>query len=335
MKRKLIIHVGMGKTGSSSIQHTLRASGPLLQARGVKYLGLMLERQSLEKSPVWHKSDGWTQFTSLPEPQATAQLVAALQEIDQALPDSVHTLIWSNEALFNEVEQVAAAIEQLNLLFDITVVGYIRSPDSWIHSAYLQWGIKHKSYKGSLKSFPEWVKNKKFVVTPFINRWKQLVESVVFFNFEPIKDVCEHFITEYLPAIASDVKVVVSNETPSSAAIALFAYYNSLFEEEVLPNRLMPLLSESGVAKSRQVMPEFNGLLPGKEDISHFIADNRPEIDQINHFFEMEKQPPFDMNQLKFKDNNVSQQDINRALLQLVVHLSDEVERLKQVIKSQ
>ena len=42
-KIELILHIGAGKTGTSSIQETLRNNSLALNDQHVKYLGLMLE----------------------------------------------------------------------------------------------------------------------------------------------------------------------------------------------------------------------------------------------------------------------------------------------------
>jgi len=43
IKPKLIVHIGMGKTGTTSIQRALRISTKELDSKGVKYLGMWFE----------------------------------------------------------------------------------------------------------------------------------------------------------------------------------------------------------------------------------------------------------------------------------------------------
>src|SRR3546814_15994242 len=68
----------------------------------------------------------------------------------------VHTLLWSNESFFDRNAQILEAFALLRDELDVTVVAYIRRHDSWARSAYMQWGLKHKTYTGRLKSFREW-----------------------------------------------------------------------------------------------------------------------------------------------------------------------------------
>jgi hypothetical protein len=85
-------------------------------------------------------------------------------------------------------------------------------------------------------------------------------------------------------------------------------------------------------------MAAFNHLLPTEENIKEFLQDNAREIKRVNTLLSASGQPPFDISHPKFKDNSVNQQDINRALLQLIVHLNQQLGELKtqlQQIKGQ
>ena len=64
MKRKLIIHVGMEKTGTSSIQLTSQQNIEQLKVNGISYLGLMLDKTP-KKIFDWQNPRGWTQCITL------------------------------------------------------------------------------------------------------------------------------------------------------------------------------------------------------------------------------------------------------------------------------
>jgi hypothetical protein len=338
MKRKLIIHIGMGKTGSSSIQKTLREHRKKLKIAGVQYLGLMLEHTELDRLYEWQLVSGWRIYRDLPQPQACTELFAVFEQLNQQLPDSIHTLIWSNESLFDSPAAVGDALQHLNTIYDIHVVGYIRSPDGWINSAYTQWGIKHKTYKGPLQRFRRWAKQRRYVVTPHVNAWQVLAQRADFLSFDGIADIGQHFIEHFLPESLQSISPKRDNDTPPGVALAMFAYHNSRFADEVLPEQLEPLLKQSELFNKQQAMPAFNQLLPTEEDIKEFLQDNAREIEQVNALLSASGQPSFDISHPKFKDNSVNQQDINRALLQLIVHLNQQIGELKtqlQQIKGQ
>lgn len=332
MKRKLIIHVGMGKTGSSSIQKSLFQSRSLLLDNGVYYLGLMLENYPLTSEYSWHLAAGWRHLTTLSLDDRTKQLAAAFNEINKNLPTSIHTLVWSNESLFVQPGEFKILMQFLNEYFETCIVGYIRRPDAWILSAYLQWGIKHKSYKGGLKNFNRWVDDKRYVASPMMREWSELAFQSGFHNFDAIDNVCEHFITTYLPIMSDSIKSIRANESPSPVALSLFALYNSSFSREVLPDELEPLLKNSKVwdknAQPRAV--NVNSLLPSEEAIAKFVATHSDEIDNINQIFSESGESMFHIDSIKYKDYSVNQVEILRSLLRMITYLNDELISVKK-----
>lgn len=335
MKRKLIIHIGMGKTGSTSIQRTLRRAQGTLNSRGVCYLGLMLEHAPSENPFPWQVDSGWGAFLRLDTKQANEQLLSVLVETDKKLPSEIHTLVWSNESLFDGASLVQSAVEAASEIFDIEIVGYIRRPDSWVTSAYLQWGIKHKSYAGPLKPFRNWSGGMGYSVMPKIKSWESLGNSVKFFNFDAIGDIAQHFNTALLPEATDGINPLRANETPPSVAMALFAYYNSLSEGQVLPSELEPLLSKSGIYGNKQKARAYNNMLPNEVDVNDYLQKNSEEISQLNSYFEAHDEPVFDLTEPKVKDYSTNQNEINRALLQIIKYLSVEVETLKKKLATQ
>jgi hypothetical protein len=329
MKRKLIIHVGMGKTGSSSIQKTLRVARPALEKQGIKYLGLMLEHLALPKDYTWQSVSGWREYIRVDPPQANRELAHALQYADDHLSKDIHTLIWSNESLFDRLEDVQPALEAVRHRYDVQVVGYVRRPDSWIMSAYLQWGIKHKTYRGPLKPFRAWTANLHWAVSSKVEVWRAIAEQARFYNFDAIEDVSAHFAREVLTLDEHTAPSLRENDTPPPPAMALFACHNSLDEGQVLPDELEPLLKRAGLYEKMQKSPPYNKLLPDEEEIAAYVERHRPEVERINAVFKESGEPLFDLSTQRSKDYSVTPWDSNRALLQLIVHLAEEVEQLK------
>ena len=334
MKRKLIVHVGMGKTGSTSIQRTLKMSSGLLADRGVKYLGLMLEESPLKVSYPWHFDFGWSEFTKMPVEQREPELITALTEIDETLPESIQTLIWSNESLFDGLDLIKNVLLAVAPRFEIEIVGYVRSPGNWIQSAYMQWGIKHKTYAGTLKPFDAWAANHPYRVKPLIDGWSSLGFRTIFFNFDVILDVAAQFINAYIPGGTGSIKVLRSNDTPAPIALAMFAYHNSLSEDPVHPAEMEPLLNSAGLLQRRQNMPEFNELLPTNDSVIDYLKRFEDEVSSVNAYFDSVGQPPFESQSIKVKDVSVDQNEINRALLELVVYLEKQIKVLREEIAS-
>lgn len=334
MKRKLIVHIGMGKTGSSSIQKTLRLENDKLHSNGVKYLGLMLEQARHDNSFFWQRASGWVGFIQQGAEKANQQMSSALVELDDLLPKHIHTLVWSNESFFEGFDYVKDAISSVKEIYDIEIVGYIRRPDAWITSAYLQWGIKHKSYSGPIKPFRAWVVNRHYHVSPLIDQWRLIDQRSKFFNFDAIEDIAYHFVEAMLSPLLGKIKISRENETPSPVAMAMFAYYNSSSKDEVLPSELEPLLRISGVLSKSQPIRAYNNLLPYEQDVKKYLEDNREQVEKVNKIFEAQGEPVFDISVPKIKDYSTNQHEINRALLQMIKCLSTEVDALKKEIEN-
>lgn len=332
MKRKLIIHVGMGKTGSSSIQKTLRTNFDLLRTHGVFYMGLMLEFLPFQEKLSWQKADGWVDYLGSDNNRVQRELVETLERADDVLPRRLNTLVWSNESLFDRPEDVRNALEALKQRYDISVSAYVRSPASWIASAYAQWGLKHKSYKGPIRSFGDWLGNRSYVVAPKAEFWQSLADDFKVFNFDQISDIGEHFINCYFSEFSSELEVCRANDTPSPMALALITYMNSFYSDEVLPSKTLPLIEKADLIKKPLMLSEYTDLLPTVNDIKGFVEKNQKHIDRVNEILAAHGESLFDAAQIKFKDQSVTQDDINRGLVKLIFTLHEDVQSLSREV---
>lgn len=325
MKRKLTIHIGMGKTGSSSIQSTLCENGEKLDEKGIKYLGLMLEFAG-EREFNWQKARGWNIFNSLSKEIMNKQLVHVFERLNNELPDKTSHLIWSNESLFGNAELLSTAISKLDEFFDVQVIGYIRRPDTWVLSAYLQWGIKHKTYKGPLKSFSQWIKNRKFSWEEDMMKWITLVQQAHYYNFDKVGNVTQHFLNIILPGKNDEIIQKRVYETPPPAIQALYAYYNSAFDSQVEPNDFNKILHKSGVDNLSQPVRYFNNYLPEKDDINNYVKKSMEHINRINEILVDMGEPELVIENFEMKDYTVKQQEIDRALLFMIAYLYKKLE---------
>src|SRR5690606_15692465 len=97
---RIIFHIGMGKTGTSSIQRSLRKADDRLIKVGVKYLGLMLEHSPI-KLYGWQNGAATAKFSTLDPIEAGKQVEEILTKTARHFEQAgVHTLIWSNEWFF-------------------------------------------------------------------------------------------------------------------------------------------------------------------------------------------------------------------------------------------
>jgi hypothetical protein len=149
MKRHLILHIGLSKTGSSSIQRVLAEQRPAMEERGVYYPSspgwanhALLPASLVNDSAIlwgFHPGtwEGMTQAARLERFRAEWQAEMA------ALPDWATRCVISAEQIGgllrqdDEVQRLAALLRQH---FDpIEVVVYLRRQDQHVASAYSQW----------------------------------------------------------------------------------------------------------------------------------------------------------------------------------------------------
>ncbi|WP_096788026.1 hypothetical protein [Rhodobacter sp. CZR27] len=142
---RVILHVGMHKTGSSSIQDHLFAQDP---AEGVRYARwnsgnhsglflLLFQDEELVGSHRGFRIRGPDFIASLPEQKRT--WMASLEEDCEACRDG--TLVISAEAVSGP--NFGTAVQRLHDFLqaradEVRVIGYVRSPRSFAQSAFQQ-----------------------------------------------------------------------------------------------------------------------------------------------------------------------------------------------------
>ncbi|MCA9837914.1 MAG: hypothetical protein KC422_13435 [Trueperaceae bacterium] len=326
---ELIIHIGSGKTGSTSIQQTLATNTEILETYKTRYLGLLGEGFA-ETFYTWQRQHGWLELLDLQE-QAPEQLLACF---NYSLPELVRLgykrAIWSNEALFSCPDLILPVLSSLaEKGVKLNGIVYIRRHDAWARSAYLQWGIRHKSYKGKLKSFEEWSKDRNFSYMDKLESWldtKDLKLNVR--NYDALDNVVTDFL-EFCQMDASAFSLLRANESPSDLALVMWAMFNGQYEEEVLPNSLMPLLAQGGLIDSVAEDILLTELLPKLEDLQTIREVYKKDRERLNVLFEQsgfDKMPEED---LEFKPISVSQGQINAALLQMLKAQNDKIRSLE------
>ena len=264
---RLIFHIGAGKTGTSSIQHTLRKSLDSLKAQGIWYLGLMLEHAPELRYP-WQVASGSEIFHAT-EPEAAAR---QLQEIlaatvAAARAAGAHTLVWSNESFFDRNTKARPSLKALvNDGVDVQFVAYVRRHDAWIRSAYVQWAIKHKTNIGPVMRFHDWVKRRPARFAPALQSLlADFPNRLLLRNLDGVKDAVPDFLA-LLPLGPITIPEVRDNVTPGNVEILLRALFNTRVKEKILPMRFDRLVARH--ADFGQTAGDYlRGLMPTDEDL--------------------------------------------------------------------
>ncbi len=139
MKPRLVIHIGMHKTGSSSIQHYLSRNRRLLRLLGVLYpesVGADGRRQPKHAAlfdAISHEADHGRPHPAYGASAAMAEALAHRIETSRA-----RVAVLSAEGFSGPKPDFARALAPLAARFDATVVVFLRRPDLWAESFHRQ-----------------------------------------------------------------------------------------------------------------------------------------------------------------------------------------------------
>lgn len=332
-KFRLIFHIGAGKTGTSSIQESLRQSTDSLHRSGIDYWGLMLEFAPVQKF-IWQKPPATKEFLSLEDDEAKKQVYEALSEsIQVSREQGFNTAIWSNEWFFGREKNVLPA---LKLLKDdgcqVEIISYVRRHDAWARSAYVQWGIKHKSYQGPIRPFKQYIKERPVRFFGTLKPWMEAFpDTFVLRNFDTAKDVVQDFL--WVSGISSDVSSVRVNEAPSAEELLLRAIYNDSVKGEALPVQFDRRFQSRHLDFSRKPSDWLASLMPTRDDLSGVLEETQADREQVNRLLEAAHQPPLSDAPTPVKKAEVDGEILNAALIQMIFHQNKRIHALERRVR--
>ncbi|MFN3262406.1 MAG: hypothetical protein ACE37J_17815 [Pikeienuella sp.] len=139
MRPRLVIHIGMHKTGSSSIQHYLSRNRRLLRLLGVLYpdsIGADGRRQPKHAAlfdAISHEADHGRPHPAYGPSAALVETLARRIETSGA-----RVAVLSAEGFSGPKPDFARALAPLAARFDARVVVFLRRPDLWAESFHRQ-----------------------------------------------------------------------------------------------------------------------------------------------------------------------------------------------------
>jgi hypothetical protein len=143
---QLTLHIGMPKTGTTTIQSFLGVNREHLHKQGLFTLG-----------PFCLKS-----YPQAGEFFKEERLRAGLDELKERTRRGTDRILWSHEGLsdvnFSRDGKFPSIIEREIPASRYRIVIYLRRQDHFLRSAYLEWGIVGKRNPGQVVGFEDWLR---------------------------------------------------------------------------------------------------------------------------------------------------------------------------------
>lgn len=294
-RQRLVIHAGLGKTGSSAIQKYCRDHPQQLRSQGALYLGMILDRA--ETSPLDFASAAELQDALDNDPAIEDRLLRLIRSKIKSRP-GVETFVWSQISLATYHELLGRVIARLKPVCDVEVVLYFRHQAEWLVSAYLQWGVKHKTEAGPILSFADWIPKAASRGSDYVGvveGWVAAVgrERLHLRPYAAARDVVEDFLTvARLGTIAPNTRDTRHYETPDDTLMMLFRMQNGQHDDPALPGALYRLIVECGMERKRYRDISPSSTLPSGTDWEAFAASFEADNALLAREYGLEIGPP-------------------------------------------
>lgn len=145
MKKQLILHVGMTKTGSTAIQHFLEKNARLLEERGILYPKTeghisLVEEDSYVSAGNAHYLSLTLDCLASNEPDTSRKVKDWVDNVYQTARTADCDIVFLSSENLCKLDAPALVLlkECLDPFFDIVVVGFKRDPYAWLFSSWLQ-----------------------------------------------------------------------------------------------------------------------------------------------------------------------------------------------------
>ena len=285
--KKLVIHGGHGKAGSSAIQAFLYANKDYLHQSGILVLDLPLSSVVVGYSGFRSTEDFYTYL--LHNPYEFAERLVEIFSYDNPVFNDFNTVIWSNESLITFYDLLAPKLQLLARRWDLQLVLFFRNQVEWIVSAYNQWVIVDGASKDEPISFSQHVlhelsdESKNIKYHEILDGWSSLAPSVKIEALPyPIgTDVCKPFAeTVFSCAQALAYSEFTINDTISPPRLFLIKYLREKLaqHDEISASALNELISVVIDAQPRQGVCRLSSIY-GQEDYDFALLDRHFESD--------------------------------------------------------
>lgn len=328
-----IFHIGMGKTGTSSIQKSLGANSQLLLDEKIFYAGMLFGQIHEDYNTVIG-----TRFFLTREPQENYGDHAKLffeKTQEAAKAHGATKIIISNETIIGSIDHSFTFFEELSKLAPTRFIAYIRNPYEWLPSAYAQWGLRHKVNKGPTRPFGELAASLVHQYNPILTWAKKFPKNLDVRNFN------KNVVNDFYKGLSLDVDVEETRalQRPGRSELYLRALYNNRFDEEVLPVKFQRELTfnrADDIAKLDDSYEEFFSLKD-----NHRIVDSNMEVfKELKTRFGLDMTKPTEKTHPSSKIKSEMRDDLLDMVVDISIsqsiflhRMSKKVDRLEQELR--
>ena len=238
------MHIGLHKTGTSSIQESLIQNKKKLKTDGILYLNDLINLNKIINS------DSFNQLLA-------DQFLNEIEKVLKKDKNNIRKVIISNESLsgnpfadYNNNNIIIKYLSALNKLFDTKIIIYLRRQDEFIESLYTQ-SIK----SGNTHIFDKFIKS--FNTQKF--NW---------YNY--LKQWLEYFTK-------NDLKIRIYNKRTLAKGNVVHDFANIINSQVLKEDKRSYQINSGYSQKSLEIARSFNQYL-NKEEIKHI----RPYLEKID-----------------------------------------------------
>ena len=274
---EVIFHIGMGKTGTTSLQHALQSSGDALQAAGIRYMGMWQELISDQYSGYL----GFQVFRQLPVDQQLAAADRLAQQLRNLVScDGIDRFLFSNEQYFENIDNMHPFFERLREHVTVRFFLWVRPVEGWLPSACAQWGIVHKTNLGPIQPFVDQA-DRMIQQYRHVPTWTRLFgDSVMVRPFVDGVDPIADFAAQL--GILLAVPQGRQQTRPDVTELVLRAAFNTQFNEMVLPDAFNAAMGRYQPLTSSQGLSAKADLLLGRAVMPQIVAKHRDLLDRAS-----------------------------------------------------
>lgn len=283
-KINLYLHIGHGKTGTTSIQQFFRKNRCALEEEGYLYTGLFFEELNDYVETISSVQEIFNRISGKECLESDIEEVVS-NLLKYSNENNISNLVWINEAILTNPKKFVPIIKRFENSFNIKIICYLRDQYSWFSSSYKQWGVKDKSYQGDVKSFEEWCVSQKWqgmyfnLLSPWVSGFGR--DSLIVRNYVEIKDVLGDFLS--ILGFKGELKINKnrSNVSDTSAILSYYKIFNSNDYESNGYLMANEILRKTDIASHLINKATSLFTIPDYEDVSDLFKDFQANNDLL------------------------------------------------------